>query len=582
MKLSSFLNKYSIIILSLIMAITIILSQAYLIHYAKNKSNEIIALKEIKQKIIYYDEVLTMTARVAALKNDASLEARYIKYERLLESVLEQAISLAPNSEAEISNKNTSFANNKLVEMENNAFALVKEGREKEAREILFSPLYESYKEDYHNGIKRFNKVLDAESKTLFDSVFYIGIVRNTAIVGLLLFIIFLAIRNIRQHRDISELAELKSDFLDVMSHEIRTPMNGIIGIAELLSQSNLDQDDRKYVRTILSSSKALMQVLQDILDLSKLNNNRLDLSNERFDLKNIAQTVVDLEKPAATEKNIDVILRYQIEENNFFGDPIRIQQILSHLVNNAIYYTDDGLVMIDISLSEQQSVSNKFSRANQKTVEITVTDTGIGIPEELQPYLFSDIVNKKVAIDRRRKGSGLGLSICKQLVDLMGGTIDVVSEPQNGSSFIVRIPFVVEPLNDRVGLLFPTNDTEPKVMFFGFDDEIEHDFLIFLQDRGISFHIDDNVSKGFEVLKKARENNKKYNYIFFDVERLPTQSVMFAKLVKNDVTIHDTKVIFIGDRSQENQCDETDIFMTKETFRQADSVIKTLLSLKT
>lgn len=575
MKKIDFIQKYGIIILSALLVIIMLGSQTYLYHYAQNKSHQIIALKELKQKILYYDEALTMSARVGAYNTNPKWEARYKKLEIQLDETLERVHELAPNVNAILGSEHTSKANEKLVEMEKRAFSLSRQGKNEEAVSVLFSPVYESYKEDYFNGMESLNKVLDAEAKVLFDSVFYIGIGRNVAVVLILIAMIYLALIKIKTHKQVERLAELKSNFLDTMSHEIRTPMNGIIGIAEILTKADIDKENKKYAHAIYNSGRALMQILNDILDVSRLNNKKLKISNERFNLDEVVKSVIDLERPLATEKGLDLFLRYQIEEKSFIGDPIRIQQILTNLVNNAIKFTETGMVMLDVNFATDFDHST-----NQKSiqeVEFTVTDTGIGIPQEEQNNIFKNFSQVENSSMRRAGGFGLGLSITKNLVKLMGGTISVTSQLNKGSSFTITIPLQFEAIDKRIHRLFETSQPYPRVLFFGFDVQLNNGFLEFLLAKDIPFLNQDNVSKTFESLKKAKEKNQSFLYLFFDLYEAEKQSIMLAKLIKNDISLKETKVIFIGDKNQQQSASDWDCYLDKKDLMNPDLVLNKL-----
>ncbi|ASR48794.1 PAS domain-containing sensor histidine kinase [Paenibacillus kribbensis] len=230
-----------------------------------------------------------------------------------------------------------------------------------------------------------------------------------------------------------------KSEFLSVMSHELRTPMNGIIGMAGLLADTELDEEQRSYIDIITSSSSALMQILNEILDLSKIEAGKMALLHEPFELERVMGSVADLFLRQAMEKG--VLLEWHVDQELpgvLVGDHVRIRQVLVNLVSNAIKFTERGRVNI---FAEQKA----YSRRKRKClIEFSVTDTGIGIPVDRQHLLFQPFSQLHPALNRKYGGTGLGLSICKNLVRLMGGSIGVDSEEAQGSTFRFQLDLML------------------------------------------------------------------------------------------------------------------------------------------
>ncbi len=234
--------------------------------------------------------------------------------------------------------------------------------------------------------------------------------------------------------RDAAEAASrAKSQFLANMSHEIRTPMSGVLGMAQLLAMdSTLNEKQRRYLAIIQSSGESLLRVIDDILDFSKAEAGRLSLSAEDFDLRERVEMTARLMETRAHAKQLELVWTVaDAVPGRVKGDPARLHQILSNLIGNAIKFTERGFVRVRVELADDAPLAENLWR-----LRISVSDTGIGIPPEYLPQLFTNFSQADESNTRRYGGTGLGLAICRQLVELMGGEIGVESEPGRGSTF--------------------------------------------------------------------------------------------------------------------------------------------------
>lgn len=420
-------------------------------------------VQRLSRDVVYLDELLTMSARMAVVTGDPYWQKRWQDNLQPITDAITEAAKLAPDTFQAKGAQQTAEANVALEKLETQAMDYLAAGRKQDAFNVLFGKEYLKWKKIHLEGMQMTSADVETRVSAATD-VFRQRIILVAIVAGVTLVLLLAALGGVmvlmgaqfrarqkaleaeREAKEaqlkvverLKEMDRLKDEFLANTSHELRTPLNGIIGIADSLVEGAagaVNAETKENLMMIINSGKRLANLVNDILDFAKLKHKNLELQSRPIDLRSVTHVVLALSKHLMGKKSL--VLKNEIPEDfpAAQADENRLQQILQNLIGNAVKFTEQGTVTVTARILEPNALGVNGM------IEVSIADTGIGIPKEKHDRIFESFEQGDGSTAREYGGTGLGLAVSRQLVELHGGKIRVDSEPGRGSTFSFTLP---------------------------------------------------------------------------------------------------------------------------------------------
>ncbi|MBW1971225.1 MAG: response regulator [Deltaproteobacteria bacterium] len=504
------------------------------IRFKKKKGD--FAIASIKASFIKYHNIPSILAMARDITEQKRIEVILGEKMARLSSILEgmkEGVVVA-NKEGEIVEINQYFANLMETKEKNILGRYIHEFHEEKINKKI-----ESYLNKFKNRSESSAFTLNRSFKGK-ELVFRIQpIFRENSYDGVILNIVDVT-ELVRAKEKAEEANRSKSQFLANMSHEIRTPLGGIIGMFDLLLDTPLNNEQLEYLTMMHNSAESLLDIINDILDFSKIEAGKIEIENIDFDLRNTVDDIINIVSPKIWEKKLELITEIHDDiPRLLIGDPGRLRQILLNLISNAIKFTEKGKITLEVKLQKE----------NEKMVTIlfSVEDTGIGIPEERQKIIFNGFTQVDPSTTRKYGGTGLGLTISRQLVEMMGGRIWLKSEVGKGSCFYFFLPFekqqekgfsisaeTIDVRGIRV-LVIDNNDASRRAL-----REMLHSFGCLPTELN-------SAKKGIELLKRTIGTKFEYKLILMDLNLPEMDGFEALKIISSNKELSKIPVIILA-----------------------------------
>ncbi len=362
-------------------------------------------------------------------------------------------------------------------------------------------------------------------------------------------------------HLEAESAIRTKSQFLANINHEIRTPMNAIMGFSELLMEASVDEDTKDMIKTINTSGKDLLVLLNNLLDLAKVESGKMQFHKSHFDILKLARDIVKQYKSKVDPKKVKCMLSIDEKVPQWvIGDESNLTKVLENLLNNAVKFTEHGTVELDLSC-----IRNDHKEA---VIQFSVSDTGIGIPENLQDKVFEDFVQIDGSATRRFGGTGLGLAICKKIVHYMNGQLMLESQPDIGSKFFFSIRLLISKLNETKndsidnGQIAITEQKPLNILLIDQDIDTLNHCREILQDLDHNVEMVANAKEACDLIVSGINYDINFDLIFMDIGIPMVDGIFPTNSIRQSCKTDPTIIAFVpkGQKIDNSIIDELDV----------------------